>query len=251
MRLGFVDEAGQPEWPPDEIMQAGVFTFEDPDDMKRAWEYLQSTDADQLVKQRIYDEIVLDAAFYTDSPQTAPDGVVPVLEHHFIDRNGDEVVNLNVAGDQYRSNSTVTFIPSEFAELITPNRTASLDPSTGFDVADDVIVVAQPQDSLLQVRRSSGSGLGGWDVRSPEGKWHKPDRIAVSLDADTPRIAFDVDDVDGAPPGSSFIITRKEIQVPADPEGRGDALRATLVAEIARFMGVGGRTNFTSRSAPE
>src|SRR5690606_26229195 len=130
--------------------------------MQMAWRYLTEGEELQRASKRIYDEIVLDASFYTDSAATAPSGTVPVLEHHFRDAYGDELVNLNVAGDQYWSNSTVVYLPQEFAEFVTPNRTAALDPGTPLHFFDEWVRPAQPPE--VEVQTTGNNSLGPFSL---------------------------------------------------------------------------------------
>jgi hypothetical protein len=246
-----LDESGQPEWPPDEVMQSGIFSFEDPEDMRAAWRYLMDLEDGAQRSKRIYDEIVLDATFYTDSSRMLPDGMTPIIEHHFRDASGVELVNLNVGGDQYLSNSTVVYMPDEFAEFVKPNRTYGLDPSTPFHTVDEWVDI----DQTVPVR-STGNNTRGpfsqYEAQDPEsGNWKKVTSIGIDLTGAMPRIGFNNEDMPilvsrskEMTKASKEFVTVTMVRLQPDADGNVNQLDATRATELLRRIGVQGEIRY-------
>jgi hypothetical protein len=219
----------------------------------------------------IYREQVLERIFYTDSPNSAPAGSVPVLESRWRDDMGRELINLNVAGDAHRSNATQVYLPADYAGFVTPSRTRSLDPGAGGHFLeqrngkwwmDGQAEVVDPGEGITVAPSGKGDFETAVKLKFKAGgktKTATADTFLIHMTPEgIPQISYGASgkvtpaEIPGADPARTFEVRRSGtslvVKAPTD-RGRTDGYLASQLEDLLVRMGATGKVRFEGKKA--
>ena len=203
------------------LRQVDVF---DPESKSKSVKRVAGTiDTGEPNGKRIFKEMALDARAYVSGDVSAPVGWQPLMEHHFKDPQGRELVVLNTEGDQWSSNTRKVWAHPELSQFVTPTRTSALRPGGPLHTiepwakiqSDDLVRVIErpataPADQMAEWRNP----LERYAIQKrtdPNGKWGKEQKVSSMLvgydDQGIAHVAFDADALQGVAPERTYRVS--------------------------------------------